>query len=32
MEEIDLNDIKRRMENSVEVLKTEFSGLRIRKS
>ena len=28
MEEIDLNDIKRRMENSVEVLKTEFSGLR----
>jgi len=28
MEEIDLNDIKRRMDNSVEVLKTEFSGLR----
>ena len=28
MDEIDLNDIKRRMDNAVEVLKTEFSGLR----
>ena len=28
MEELDLTDIRRRMENSVEILKTEFSGLR----
>ena len=28
MDEIDLNDIKRRMNNSIDVLKTEFSGIR----
>jgi ribosome recycling factor len=28
MDEIDLNDIKRRMDNALEVLKNEFSGLR----
>ena len=28
MDEIDLNDIKRRMYNALEVLKNEFSGLR----
>ena len=29
MDEIDLNDIKRRMYNALEVLKNEFAGLRI---
>jgi len=28
MDEINLSDIKRRMDNAIEVLKTEFSGLR----